>query len=234
MYIHREGKNLLLGLAAVILVIYLLMIFFVHHWTFFHFLFITILLVFFVMVMMFFRIPRRVFTNDPERLISPADGVVVAMEEVMEKEYIKEECLMVSIFMNGTDVHVNRYPCDGVVEYYKFHRGNYFVASYPKSSVLNERTTVGLRLNNGQKIVVRQVAGTMARRIVCYAREGEQVKQNQEMGFIKFGSRVDIFVPKHFLIDVDVQDTVRNAISPICTIVPEPEEHPQTEPVSNN
>jgi len=228
MYIHREGKNLLLGLAAVILVIYLLMIFFVHHWTFFHFLFITILLVFFVMVMMFFRIPRRIFTNDPERLISPADGVVVAMEEVMEKEYIKEECLMVSIFMNGTDVHVNRYPCDGVVEYYKFHRGNYFVASYPKSSVLNERTTVGLRLNNGQKIVVRQVAGTMARRIVCYAREGEHVKQNQEMGFIKFGSRIDLFIPKTFPLEVGLQDVVRNGISPLCTIVPPTNEHPAT------
>ena len=229
MYIHREGKNLLLGLAAVILVIYLLMIFFVQHWTFFHFLFITILLAFFVMVMMFFRIPRRVFTNDPERLISPADGVVVAMEEVMEKEYIKEECLMVSIFMNGTDVHVNRYPCDGVVEYYKFHRGNYFVASYPKSSVLNERTTVGLRLTNGQKIVVRQVAGTMARRIVCYAREGEHVKQNQEMGFIKFGSRIDLFIPKSFTLEVGLQDVVRNGISPLCTITPST----QTQPIEN-
>lgn len=126
--------------------------------------------------------------------------------------------MQISIFMYGTDVHVNRYPCDGTVEYYKFHRGNYFVASYPKSSVLNERTSVGLKLPNGQKILIRQVAGTMARRIVCYAREGEQVKQNQEMGFIKFGSRIDLFVPKTFSIDVDIQDTVRNAISPICTI----------------
>lgn len=218
MYIHREGKGLLLGLGAVIMFIYLMMIFFVRHWTLFHFLFITILLVLFVLVMLFFRIPRRVFANDQERLIAPADGTVVTIEEAMEKEYIKEECIMVSIFMNGTDVHVNRYPCDGVVEYMKFHRGNYFVASYPKSSVLNERTTVGLRLGNGQKIVIRQVAGTMARRIVCYAREGECVKQNQEMGFIKFGSRVDLFVPKSFSVDVDLQDVVRNGISPICTI----------------
>ncbi len=224
MYIHREGKKLLLGLGAVIMLIYLLMIFFVNHWTFFHFLFITILLIFFIMVMMFFRIPRRIFTNDPQRLISPADGTVVTIEEAMEKEYIKQECIMISIFMNGTDVHVNRYPCDGVVEYYKFHRGNYFVASYPKSSVLNERTTVGLRLPDGQKIVIRQVAGTMARRIVCYAHEGEQVKQNQEMGFIKFGSRIDLFVPKNFTLDVELQDVVRNGISPICTLSPTPSE----------
>lgn len=220
MYFHREGKKLILGMLAFDLVIYALMIFFVQHWTVFHFLFIAILLVLWVLVSLFFRIPRRIFTNDAQRLIAPADGTVVTIEETMEKEYIKEECIQMSIFMNGTDVHVNRYPCDGTIEYYKFHRGNYFVASYPKSSVLNERTSVGLRLPDGQKILIRQVAGTMARRIVCYAREGEQVKQNQEMGFIKFGSRIDLFVPKTFAIDVDIQDTVRNAISPICTIMP--------------
>jgi phosphatidylserine decarboxylase len=222
MYIHREGKKLILGMFAVVMVIYLLMIFFVQHWTVFHYLFMTILLGFWVMVAMFFRIPRRIFTEDSTRLIAPADGVIVTIEETLEKEYIKEECIQISIFMNGTDVHVNRYPCDGTVEYCKYHRGNYFVASYPKSSVLNERTSVGLRLDNGQKIMIRQIAGTMARRIVCYAREGERVKQNQEMGFIKFGSRIDLFVPKHFTIDVDLQDTVRNAISPICTITQPP------------
>ena len=218
MYIHREGKKLILITLIVVMVIYLLMIFFVQHWTVFHYLFMTILLCLWVMVAMFFRIPRRIFTEDSTRLIAPADGVIVTIEETMEKEYIKEECIQISIFMSGTDVHVNRYPCDGIVEYYKFHRGNYFVASYPKSSVLNERTSVGLRLADGQKIMIRQIAGTMARRIVCYAREGEHVKQNQEMGFIKFGSRIDLFVPKHFSIDVDLQDIVRNAISPICTI----------------
>ncbi len=234
MYIHKEGRKLIGMTFAIVMVIFTAMIFLVPHWTFFHGLFIAILFALWVAVALFFRIPRRVFTDDSQRLISPADGTVVTIEEVEEKEYIKGECIQLSVFMYGTDVHVNRYPCDGTIEYYKYHRGNYFVASYPKASVLNERTTVGLRLPDGQKIVLRQVAGTMARRIVCYAREGEQVKQNQEMGFIKFGSRVDIFVPKHFLIDVDVQDTVRNAISPICTIVPEPEEHPRTEPVNNN
>lgn len=218
MYLHREGRKLILGLLTVILVIYAAMIFFVQHWTFFHFLFIAILLAFWVLVTLFFRIPRRVFTEDSERLISPADGTIVTIEETMEKEYIKEDCRQISIFMNGNDVHVNRYPCDGVVEYVKFHRGNYFVASYPKSSVLNERTSVGMRLPSGEKILIRQVAGTMARRIVCYSREGESVKQNQEMGFIKFGSRIDIFVPLSFEVGVDIQDKVKNAISPICTI----------------
>ena len=228
MYIHREGKKLIWGLLAVVMVIYLLMVLMVHHWTFFHYLFMTILITFWVMVMLFFRIPRRIFTEDGQRLIAPADGVIVTIEETMEKEYIKEECIQLSIFMNGTDVHVNRYPCDGTVEYYKFHRGNYFVASYPKSSVLNERSSVGLRLKDGQKILIRQVAGTMARRIVCYARQGERVRQNQELGFIKFGSRVDLFVPKHFDVDVMLQDVVRNAVSPICTIRQPLAEQPQT------
>lgn len=222
MYIHKEGRKLIFILLAVVLAVYAAMIFFVQHWTFFHFLFITILLALWVMVALFFRIPRRIFTNDEQRLIAPADGTVVTIEETLEKEYIKAECIQISIFMYGTDVHVNRYPCDGTIEYTKFHRGNYFVASYPKSSVLNEHHSTGIRLPDGQRILVRQVAGTMARRIVCYARQGEEVRQNQEMGFIKFGSRVDIFVPRHFIVDVDVQDVVRNAVSPICTIVPPP------------
>lgn len=218
MYLHKEGRKIIWGLLSVELVIYAAMIFFVHNWTFFHFLFIAILIAFWVLVARFFRIPRRIFTEDSQQLISPADGTIVAIEETFEKEYIKDECIQLSIFMSANDVHVNRYPCDGTVEYVRFHRGNYFVASYPKSSVLNERTTVGMRLAGGKKIVVRQVAGTMARRIVCYAREGEQVKQNQEMGFIKFGSRVDIFLPKDFQVSVDLQDTVKNAISPVAMI----------------
>lgn len=218
MYFHKEGKKIIAITGFVILLIYAAMIFTVHHWTFFHFLFISILLLFWCFITMFFRIPRRVFTEDGQQLISPADGTIVTIEETYEKEYIKDECLQISIFMSGTDVHVNRYPCDGVVEYVKYHRGNYFVASYPKSSTLNERTSVGMKLDSGHRILIRQVAGTMARRIVCYAREGERVKQNQEMGFIKFGSRVDIFVPKEFTINVDLQDKVRNAVSPIAQI----------------
>jgi phosphatidylserine decarboxylase len=105
------------------------------------------------------------------------------------------------------------------VEYVKFRRGNYFVASYPKSSDLNERTEIGMLLDNGKRILIRQVAGVMARRIVCYSKEGERVKQNQELGFIRFGSRVDLFLPLDFPINVALQDKVKNAISPIAEIV---------------
>ena len=177
------------------------------------------LVVFDLMVAAFFRIPRRIFTENETELISPADGTIVTIEQVFEKCYLKEDCMQVSIFMSGTDVHVNRYPCDGVVEYVKFRRGNYFVASYPKSSDLNERTEVGMKLANGKKIMIRQVAGVMARRIVCYAKEGESVRQNQEMGFIKFGSRIDLFLPLDFPISVGLQDKVKNGISPIAEIV---------------
>ncbi len=207
---------LTLGVTAII---WLAMLLLVHHWTVFHTIFLVALLIFDLLVVSFFRIPRRIFTESANELISPADGTIVTIEQVFEKTYLKEVCMQVSIFMSGTDVHVNRYPCDGVVEYVKFRRGNYFVASYPKSSDLNERTEVGMRLNNGKRIMIRQVAGVMARRIVCYAKEGDTVKQNQEMGFIKFGSRIDLFLPLDFPISVQLQAKVRNAISPIAAIV---------------
>ena len=219
MKIHREGKTIILLTLGVTALIWLAMLFFVQHWTVFHTLFLVLLLLFDLAVTSFFRIPRRIFTENNTELISPADGTVVAIEQVFEKEYIKDECIQISIFMSATNVHVNRYPCDGVVEYVKFRRGNYFVASYPKSSDLNERTEVGMKLANGKKIMIRQVAGVMARRIVCYAKEGETVKQNQEMGFIKFGSRIDLFLPLDFPINVGLQDRVKNGISPIAEIV---------------
>lgn len=219
MKIHREGKTIILLTAGATFLIWLVMLLFTHHWTVLHYVFLGALVVFDLLVAAFFRIPRRIFTVSDNELISPADGTIVTIEQVFEKHYIKEECMQVSIFMSGTDVHVNRYPCDGVVEYVKFRRGNYFVASYPKSSDLNERTEVGMKLANGKKIMIRQVAGVMARRIVCYAKEGEAVRQNQEMGFIKFGSRIDLFLPLDFPISVQLQDRVKNAISPIAEIV---------------
>ena len=219
MKIHREGKKIILWALGISGLIYLALLLTVQHWTFFHHLFMTALLVFDLAIMAFFRIPRRIFTESDSELISPADGTIVTIEQVFEKNYIKAECMQVSIFMSGTDVHVNRYPCRGLVEYVKYRRGNYFVASYPKSSDLNERTEVGMLLDNGKKIMIRQVAGVMARRIVCYSKEGEHVKQNQEMGFIKFGSRIDLFLPLDFPISVGLQDKVKNGISPISEIV---------------
>ncbi|MBO4586822.1 MAG: phosphatidylserine decarboxylase family protein [Bacteroidales bacterium] len=219
MKIHREGKKIISLTLGAVFAIVLAMLLIVQEWNIVHYLFVAGLVIFAFLVTSFFRIPRRIFTESPNELISPADGTIVTIEQVTEKTYIKGECMQVSIFMSGTDVHVNRYPCDGLVEYVKFRRGNYFVASYPKSSDLNERTEIGMLLDNGKRILIRQVAGVMARRIVCYAKEGERVKQNQELGFIRFGSRVDLFLPLDFPISVDLQDKVRNAISPIAEIV---------------
>lgn len=219
MKIHREGKKIIFLTFGLSFLIVALMLFLVRDWNVVHYLFVAGLTVLFVLVTAFFRIPRRIFTESSSEIISPADGTIVTIEQVYEKHYIKDDCIQVSIFMSGTDVHVNRYPCDGLVEYVKFRRGNYFVASYPKSSDLNERTEVGLLLDNGKRILIRQVAGVMARRIVCYSKEGERVKQNQELGFIRFGSRVDLFLPLDFPINVGLQDRVKNAISPIAEIV---------------
>ncbi len=209
---------MLFSLLAIFVAITVLMIVLTDHLNFFNWLLIVIMFGFWLALASFFRIPKRVFTEDSQRYIAPADGTICTIEQTFEKEYLNCECLMVSVFMYGTDVHVNRYPVDGTVEYVKYHKGNYFIASYPKSSIMNERASVGMRLENGQKILLRQVAGVMARRIVCYAREGEQVKQNQEMGFIKFGSRVDMFLPLDTELDVALEDVVRNGISPIGRI----------------
>ena len=209
---------MLFSLLAIFVAITVLMIVLTDHLNFFNWLLIVIMFGFWLALASFFRIPKRVFTEDSQRYIAPADGTICTIEQTFEKEYLNCECLMVSVFMYGTDVHVNRYPVDGTVEYVKYHKGNYFIASYPKSSIMNERASVGMRLENGQNILLRQVAGVMARRIVCYAREGEQVKQNQEMGFIKFGSRVDMFLPLDTELDVALEDVVRNGISPIGRI----------------
>ena len=159
MYIHKEGYRLLLSTLAIFVAITVLMIVFTEQLNFFNWLLIVIMFGFWIALASFFRIPKRVFTEDSQRYIAPADGTICTIEQTFEKEYLNCECLMVSVFMYGTDVHVNRYPVDGTVEYVKYHKGNYFIASYPKSSIMNERASVGMRLENGQKILLRQVSG---------------------------------------------------------------------------
>lgn len=157
----------------------------------------------YIFLLRFFRFPSRPQLTDDGVLYAPADGTVVVIEKTHEAEYFKDERIQVSIFMSVWNVHINWYPMKGVVEYFRHHHGKFMVAWHPKSSTENERTTVVL--NNGtDKILVRQIAGLLARRIVCYAKEGESVAQNQQMGFIKFGSRVDILLPVGTKIEVDL------------------------------
>ncbi|MDP3452014.1 MAG: phosphatidylserine decarboxylase family protein, partial [Bacteroidales bacterium] len=162
----------------------------------------------------FFREPSREFTDDDSVVMAPADGTIVQVKEVYEGEYLKCECIQVSIFMSVFNVHVNWFPIRGIVEYFKYHPGNYLVAMHPKSSEKNERTSVVIN-RFGLKILMRQIAGLLARRIVCYAKEGTEVVQGDQVGFIKFGSRVDLFLP----LDCRVQVTKGQRVKGCETII---------------
>ncbi len=163
-------------------------------------------------IVWFFRLPKRDFSTGENVVIAPADGKVVVIEETYEPEYFKDQRLQVSIFMSPLNVHVNRVPIDGVVKYMKYHAGKYLVAWHPKSSTENERTTMVIE-NPHATLLLRQIAGALARRIRYYVKEGQQVQQNQEFGFIRFGSRVDIFFPVGTQIDVKIGETVQGGIT---------------------
>ena len=165
-------------------------------------------ILFFAIVLYFFRNPERIAFPDEDSLYAPADGKVVVIEQTTENEYFNEPRIQVSIFMSPLNVHVNRIPVSGEVKYFKYHPGDYLVAWHPKSSTHNERTTVVLQTLKGTQIMLRQIAGAVARRIVCYAKVGDTFKQGQDMGFIKFGSRVDVFLPLDAKIKVKIGDTV--------------------------
>lgn len=149
----------------------------------------------FLFFLQFFRNPKRSTPIDESKVYSPADGKVVIIKEVFEKEYFKDQRIQVSIFMSPLNVHCNRNPISGIVSYFKYHPGKYLVAWHPKSSELNERNTVVTKHKDGQELLYRQIAGAVARRIVCYVDKGDSVTQGEEYGFIKFGSRVDLFFP---------------------------------------
>jgi len=149
----------------------------------------------FVVVLQFFRKPTRIAEIVDGNIIAPCDGKVVVIENVYEPEYLKREVKQISIFMSPINVHINWAPVTGLISYYKYHPGKYLVAWHPKSSTENERTTTVFKTKNGDEILVRQIAGALARRIVNYCKEGSAIGQSNEMGFIKFGSRVDVYLP---------------------------------------
>jgi phosphatidylserine decarboxylase len=155
----------------------------------------------YIFLLFFFRLPTRSFETDPGLIYAPADGKVVVIEETMENEYFKDIRLQVSIFMSPFNMHSNRYPVSGKVQYVCYHSGQNMVAWHPKSSELNERSTIVIKTNTGTEVMIRQIAGAVARRIVTYAKENDDVHQGDELGFIKFGSRVDLFLP----IDTDIE-----------------------------
>jgi phosphatidylserine decarboxylase len=167
-------------------------------------------------VLQFFRNPAIPIPNDPELIYAPADGKVVVIEKTMEEEYLKEDRIQISIFMSPINVHVNRSPINGILKYFKYHPGKYLVAWHPKSSTENERTSLVIEHPNGIQLMMRQIAGAMARRIKWYVKEGDPMAQGNEFGFIKFGSRVDVFVPLDAEILVDIDQKTKGGITPIA------------------
>jgi phosphatidylserine decarboxylase len=214
---HREGSRIIMNsfiLAAIITVLaeYKISI----EWL--KMLIQITTLVLLLLVLQFFRNPKRTTPKNEKHLISPVDGKVVIVEEVFEKEYFKDTRLQVSIFMSPLNVHVTRYAMSGTVNFSKYHPGKYLVAWHPKSSELNERTTIVLENESFGEILYRQIAGAVARRIVNYAQEGTQVVQGEDAGFIKFGSRVDLFLPLNTQLNVKVNDVVKGGVQTIAHI----------------
>lgn len=166
-------------------------------------------LVMLYLVVQFFRIPKRTFTFTDSDILCPADGKVVVIEEVEETEYFKDRRIQVSIFMSPLNVHANYFPISGLVKYVKYHKGLFLVAWHPKSSTDNERSTVVVQHSSGQEVLFRQIAGAVARRICYYAKEGQTAETGQEFGFIKFGSRVDVFLPLGTKLDVKIDQDVK-------------------------
>tara|TARA_B100000073_G_C23679059_1_gene551783 strand:- start:204 stop:857 length:654 start_codon:yes stop_codon:yes gene_type:complete len=179
----------------------------------------TLVLLFFILILQFFRNPTRKTIIDPNKIIAPVDGKVVIIKEVFEKEYFKKKKLQVSIFMSPINVHVTRYAISGKVVLSKYHPGKYLVAWHPKSSEKNERTTIVIKSKVFGEILYRQIAGALARRIINYAKIGQNVIQGDDAGFIKFGSRVDLFLPLKTNIKVNLNDHVKGGIDSIAEVI---------------
>ncbi len=176
-------------------------------------------LLLFVMMAQFFRNPRRrIPAADNQLLYAPCDGKVVVIEEAFETEVFDKRALQISIFMSPLNVHVNRYPVGGIVEYYRYHAGKFLVAWHPKSSTDNERSTTVIRTDSGAAVLVRQIAGALARRIVSYVESGSRVEQGGELGFIKFGSRVDLFIPLNSEVLITNGQVVKGNLTPIARL----------------
>ena len=217
-HIHKEGYKILgFGLIILLILNIIVNIFWadsgIVKWAFFICSFML-----YIFLLFFFRLPTRVFEADPELIYAPADGKVVVIEETMENEYFKDMRLQVSIFMSPFNMHSNRYPVSGRVKYVCYHSGQNMVAWHPKSSELNERSTIVIKTGVGTEIMIRQIAGAVARRIVTYSKENSDVLQGDELGFIKFGSRVDLFLPVGTEVEIPILQQVKANKSIIAKI----------------
>lgn len=209
---HKEGHKILLITLFIIIVVNLVVNLNFSQ-TIIHYIIFGLSLIVFVLVAQFFRNPKITVDLNKTQLLSPVDGKVVAIEEVFENEYLKEPMRLISVFMSPLNVHVTRYPIGGKIIYSKYHPGKFLVAWHPKSSELNERTTVVIKSEHFGLVLYRQIAGAVARRIVNYAEEETQVTQGRDSGFIKFGSRVDVYIPLKSNVQVEIGQVVKGAKS---------------------
>lgn len=215
---HKEGQKIILTTFFLVVITVLLAHYYIHiPWL--KWVLQLGALVVLLLILQFFRNPKRTPVRNFDEILAPVDGKVVVIEEVEETEYFKAKRRQVSIFMSPTNVHVTRYPASGIITFSKYHPGKYLVAWHPKSSTENERTTVVIRTPKFGEILYRQIAGAMARRIVNYAEEGESVQQGDDAGFIKFGSRVDVFLPLDCAVTVKLNQKVVGAKTCIAATV---------------
>ncbi len=201
MTIHKAGYILLLKIFILLALLNCISFYFISSAAVVNTI-LVISIILFLGTVNFFRFPNRVIIMDDNTIIAPADGKIVVIEETEETEYFKDRRIQVSIFMNIFNVHINWFPVNGIIKYFKYHKGNFAAAYLPKSSTENERTTIVIECNNGESVLMRQIAGAMARRIVSYAPVGGKARQDHHAGFIKFGSRVDLFLPLNSHIQV--------------------------------
>ncbi len=218
MGIHKEGYKILMAGFAILLILNVITGIIWSSYPLVKWSFLVFSLMLYVFILFFFRLPARSLEPDPGLIFAPADGKVVVIEETEEKEYFNDLRLQVSIFMSPFNMHSNRYPVSGRIKYVGYHPGHYMVAWHPKSSELNERSSVVIETEGGEEILIRQIAGAVARRIVTYAKEDQMVQQGDELGFIKFGSRVDVFLPLGTEIEIPILQQVRANKSVIARI----------------
>lgn len=216
MTLHKEGIKLILGglfLAALSIILNVLFLF--ENFPVLASIIVGLSLVILILIIQFFRIPKRNKSYEKNEIVCPADGKVVVIEETEETEYFKDRRMQVSIFMSPLNVHANYYPITGRLIYQKYHPGKFLVAWHPKSSTENERTTMVVKDDSGREVLIRQIAGAVARRICYYGEIDSSVEKGEELGFIKFGSRVDLFLPLDTNIDVNIGDNVKSRLSKI-------------------
>lgn len=213
MTIHKEGYTSIALCILFIFVLNAVVNFFLPETLWFRWIIYILSFALFIIILQFFRNPYIEVKKNDKHVICPADGKVVVIEETEETEYLKDKRIQVSVFMSPINVHVNRNPISGIVSYFKYHPGKFLVAWHPKSSTENERTTVVIENKSGVAILFRQIAGALARRIVCYSKEGEPAEQGEEFGFIKFGSRVDVFLPLGTEVKVGLGEVVKGGIT---------------------